>query len=109
MKGTDKEGTVEMFRPFGDSISIEASANLHEWIIKHERPTVFPFDDRTIGSIFGDRGTGVILFHSGQAEEALAEAFRDAAAEVRNNQGKVHLIFTDIEVSILKVDKCRAL
>lgn len=68
---------------------------MKEWIAKYERPTVYPFDDRTIGNIFGDRGTGVILFQSSTAGEALTEAFNDAATEIRVNRGQP-LIFTDI-------------
>ena len=40
----------------------------------------------------------MILFHSGDAGEALVQQFRDAAEEVRVKQGKIALIFTDIEV-----------
>ena len=72
---------------------------MKHWIARYERPNVYPFDDRTIGDIFGERGVGVILFQSPQAGEALNQAFSDAAEEVRVNQGKT-LIFTSIEVSL---------
>jgi hypothetical protein len=91
------EGTVEIFRPFGEPQSTVVSADLKSWITKFERPTVFLFDERTIGDIFGDRQVGVVLFQSADAGEALSEAFSAAAEEVRVNQGKT-LIFTEIEV-----------
>lgn len=72
---------------------------MKEWIAKFERPVVYPFDDRTIGNIFGDRGVGVVLFHSAEAGEALSQAFTDAATEIRINRGQF-LIFTDIPVRV---------
>lgn len=98
--GSDKpEGTVEIHRPFGDSQSTVVSDNLKDWLQKHERPTVYPFDERTISGIFGEKGVGVILFHSGEAGEVLGSAFKEAAEEVRVNQGKVALTFTDVELN----------
>ena len=103
VSGSDKpEGTVEIHRPFGDSQSTVASDSLKDWIQKHERPTVYPFDERTISGIFGEKGVGVILFHSGEAGEALASAFNDAAKVIRVDQGKVALTFTDVEVNLIK-------
>jgi len=69
-------GTIQIIRPFGESVSTLADAELRTWIQKHERPTVFAFDDRTIGDIFGERGVGVILFQSASAGgDALNQAF----------------------------------
>ena len=53
MEGSDKEGTVQIFRPFAESESTAASADLKVWIGKHERPVVYNFDDRTISNMFG--------------------------------------------------------
>ena len=48
----------------------------------NERPTVYTFDDRTIGEVFGDRAVGVILFQSASAE-GLNDVFKEAAHTVR--------------------------
>lgn len=80
-------------------MSTVGTENLKGWIQKNERPTVYPFDERTISDIFGERGVGVILFHSGEAGEALVEAFTEAAVDIRVNQGKSALIFTDVPLN----------
>ena len=98
VKGSDKaQGTIEIYRSFGETQSTSSTEGLKEWIAKYERPVVYAFDDRTIGNIFGDRGVGVVLFESSEAGEALSQAFQDAATEIRINRGQ-NLIFTTIPV-----------
>ena len=80
-----------MVTPASDAESIK------EWIAKYERPTVYPFDDRTIGQIFGERAVGVILFQQNEAGEVLADSFNNAAHESRIERLK-NYIFTDIPV-----------
>ena len=65
----------------------------------NERPTVYAFNDRTIGEIFSDRTPGIILFESPQAKDALIQAFEDAATQVRVTDGKA-FIFSNIPVNI---------
>jgi len=53
VKGSElPAGTVQILRPFGQSETTVASSDLKQWINKYERPTVYPFNDRTIGDIF---------------------------------------------------------
>ena len=98
MTGSDQpEGTVQIIRNFADAVSTAASEDIAKWIKLNERPTVYPFNDRTIGEIFSERGSAAILFHSPQAGEALVSAFTDAAKAWRVDRQK-SLIFTDIPV-----------
>jgi len=62
---------VQILRPFGQSESTVTSTDLKQWISKYERPTIYPFNDRTIGDIFGERGVGVIFFPPNGTDEAL--------------------------------------
>jgi hypothetical protein len=91
------EGTVQIIRNFGETVSTPVSDSVGSWIKTHERPAVYPFNDRTIGEIFSERGTAVILFHNLQAGHVLVEAFHEAAKIWRVDRQK-SLIFTDIPV-----------
>lgn len=53
-------------------------SKLTDWISKHQRPAVVPFDERTIGDIFGSGKKGVVLFN-GDSNEELLSAFTEAA------------------------------
>ena len=75
-------GTVQIFRPFSDPATTSLDSNIKSWISMNERPTVYTFDDRTIGEVFGDRAVGVILFQSASAE-GLNDVFKEAAHTVR--------------------------
>ena len=74
---------MHIFRPFGQPLSTKISSELKIWISQNERPAVYAFDDRTIGSIFGERAVGVILFQMAEAGEVLNDAFAEAAQKVR--------------------------
>jgi hypothetical protein len=66
--GSDQaEGTVQIIRNFADAVSTTVSEGIASWIKLNERPVVYPFNDRTIGDIFSERGSAAILFHSPQA------------------------------------------
>ena len=74
---------MHIFRPFGQPLSTKISSELKIWISQNERPVVYAFDDRTIGSIFGERAVGIILFQMAEAGEVLNDAFAEAAQKVR--------------------------
>ncbi len=100
MTGSDQaEGTVQIIRNFADAVSTTVSESIANWIKLNERPVVYPFNDRTIGDIFSERGSAAILFHSPQAGQALVSAFTDAAQAWRVDRQK-SLIFTDIPVKM---------
>lgn len=100
VSGSDQpEGTVQIIRNFGETVSTAVTEAVGSWIKLYERPVVYPFNDRTIGEIFSERGTAVILFHNAQAGEALVSAFNDAAKVWRVDRQKSY-IFTDIPVNI---------
>lgn len=98
--GDQPEGTVQIIRSFGEPVSTEVTEGVANWIKLYERPVVYPFNDRTIGEIFSERGSAAILFHNPQAGEALTAAFTDAATAWRVEKQK-SLIFTDIPVYLL--------
>jgi hypothetical protein len=76
IKGTDKPaGTVDIYRSFGESQSTTFSEDLKKWIGRYERPTVYPFDERTISTVFGEKGVALILFESKSEEQELEEAY----------------------------------
>jgi hypothetical protein len=56
----------------------KADHNLKAWILLNERPLVYSFDDRTIGDIFSDRKSALILFVSGEGDSVIT-SFADAA------------------------------
>lgn len=75
------EGTVELIRSFDSPVTYESiNDKIKGWISKHERPPVVPFDDRTIGDMFGSGRKGVVLFN-GDSNDELLQAFTDAAKE----------------------------
>lgn len=69
---------------------------IKDWISSNERPPVVDFDDRTIGDIFSNKKSGVLLFDAA-GEEALVNAFSNAANEWRQNHG-TDLLFSHIPV-----------
>lgn len=74
------EGSVEVIRNFADSVTYGAiDDGLSAWVAKNQRPPVVPFDDRTIGDIFGQQKLGLVLFNS-EADNVLLSAFTDAAS-----------------------------
>lgn len=91
------DGTVQIIRNFGETVSTAASESIANWIKTYERPTVYPFNDRTIAEIFSERGSAAVLFHSAQAKEVLVQAFSEAANKWRVEKQK-SLIFTEIPV-----------
>ncbi len=51
-------------RPFDSPATYAAlDDGLKNWVSKHQRPLVVPFDERTIGDMFGSSKSGVALFN----------------------------------------------
>lgn len=90
------QGTLQIIRPFAESVSTLVTEDVKSWIAAHERPTVYEFNDRTISQIFSEGGSAIVLFHSEDNQE-LSKAFSEAAEEVRVVGGK-DIIFTNIPV-----------
>lgn len=89
------EGSVEIIRPFDEVATYEqADQGLESWIRQNERPTVVPFDDRTIGEIFSKAKPGICLFNK-DGSNVLLDAFTESAKAVKGS-GK-QLIFTHID------------
>ncbi len=92
------EGSVEIIRPFGEAATYErADDKLEAWIRNNERPSVVPFDDRTIGDMFSSSKPGICLFNK-EGSNVLTDAFTEAANTIRESGNQ--LIFTHIEVNI---------
>lgn len=90
------EGSVEIIRPFDEVATYEhADEKLESWIRQNERPTVVPFDERTIGEIFSQAKPGLCLFDR-EGSNVLLDAFTESAKAVKGS-GK-QLIFTHIDV-----------
>lgn len=64
------------------------------WIAKNERPLVVPFDERTIGDVFGQAKLGIVLFN-GADSNVLLNFFQEAAKDYSNTDG-APIIFTEI-------------
>jgi hypothetical protein len=75
----------------------KADHNLKAWILLNERPLVYAFDDRTIGDIFSERKSAIIVFASGESDAVITSAFADAAHEWKI-KSKKNLIFSQINV-----------
>jgi hypothetical protein len=71
---------------------------LTAWVKANERPTVVPFDDRTIGDMFSQAKPGICLFNK-EGSNVLLEAFTESAKAAKA-AGK-QLIFTHIDVIFL--------
>lgn len=87
--------TVEIYRPFGKSISSDKiDSSIRNWIGLFDRPFVYPFDDRASGEIFSDKRNAVFLFvPEGELGDTVrAEVF--ALAFDWKFQFKRRLIFT---------------
>lgn len=68
-----------MIRSFGEPVTYASiDDNIKSWISKHERPPIVPFDERTIGDMFGSGKKGLVLFNADSSDELL-QAFTDAA------------------------------
>lgn len=67
---------------------------LKAWLSKNQRPLVVPFDERTIGDMFGSSKKGLVLFNGGD-NEALLSALKEAASEYSSTDGEA-LVFTEI-------------
>lgn len=88
-------GTVELVRNFAESITYATiDDGLSAWVMKNQRPLVVPFDERTIGDIFGSRKLGLVLFNS-EGNNVLVEAFNEAAKSYSETDGE-SIIFTEI-------------
>jgi len=86
---------LQIIRPFGEPVETLVDEDIKQWIGKNERPTVYPFNERTISEIFSESASAIILFQSPVNGEALNEAFAEAANQWRVVAGK-NFIFTDI-------------
>lgn len=74
------EGSVEIHRPFGGVVVYEkADSSLKPWIALHERPTISPFDDRTIGDVFQDKKNGIFFFAATSSGDEAVKAFSEVA------------------------------
>lgn len=62
---------------------------------KNQRPTVVPFDERTIGDIFGQSKLGIVLFN-GQDSNVILDVFTEAAKEYAATDGQP-LIWTELK------------
>lgn len=61
-----------MIRSFGEPVFYASiDEKIKNWIAKHERPSVVPFDERTIGDIFGSGKKGLVLFNGESSTELL--------------------------------------
>lgn len=70
------EGTVELIRYFADPMTYGAiDDGLKNWVAKNQRPLIVPFDERTIGDVFGSQKLGVVLFN-GEDSETLLNSFK---------------------------------
>ena len=88
-------GTVEMLRSFDSSVTYDAlDDGLKNWLAKNQRPVVVPFDERTIGDIFGNQQMGIALFNAENSNVWL-DAFTEAAKEYQNTDGQP-LIWTEL-------------
>ena len=84
-----------MIRNFDNAVTYEAiDDGLKAWVSKNQRPLVVPFDERTIGDMFGSSKKGLVLFNGGD-DETLLSAFKEAATEYSSTDGEA-LIFTEI-------------
>ena len=84
-----------MIRSFDSAITYGTiDDGLKAWIAKNQRPLVVPFDERTIGDMFGSSKKGLVLFN-GADDEALVNAFKEAANQYSSTDGEA-LIFTEI-------------
>lgn len=84
-----------MIRNFDATITYGAiDEGLKQWVAKNQRPLVVPFDERTIGDMFGSSKLGVVLFN-GANNNVLLDAFTEAAKEYAATD-KQSLIFTEI-------------
>lgn len=88
-------GTVEIIRNFAEPATYTAiDDGLKSWVAKNQRPLVVPFDERTIGEMFGSSKKGVVLFN-GANDETLITALKEAAQAYSETDGEP-LIFTEI-------------
>lgn len=84
-----------MVRNFDEVITYSAfDDGLSVWINKNQRPVVVPFDERTIGDIFGSRKLGAVLFNS-ENNNVLLDAFT-GAAKAYSETDAASLVFTEI-------------
>ena len=96
-----EEGTVELIRSFDSPVTVSSiDSNIKSWISKYERPPVVPFDDRTIGDIFGSGKKGLVLFN-GDSSAELLEAFTAAAREY---DGEEAIVFTEVDAQNQHLD-----
>ena len=84
-----------MIRNFDAAVTYNAiDDGLKAWVAKNQRPLVVPFDERTIGDMFGQQKKGLVLFN-GQNNNVWIEAFTAAAQEYASTDGEA-LVFTEI-------------
>lgn len=84
-----------MVRNFDATVTYNSlDDGLKSWVSKNQRPLVVPFDERTIGDIFGSSKKGAVLFN-GENNNVILEAFTEAAKEYASTDGE-NLIFTEI-------------
>ena len=97
MKDSGKdEGSVVMFRPFGDDANYaKVDESFKAWIENNERPIVLPFDERTISSVFHQGKDAVCFFNSKDSKET-ANTFKEAAEKYTEEKSDVK--FTEINV-----------
>ncbi len=99
VKASTSTESVEIFRPFGKSISSDKiDSGIRNWIGLFDRPFVYPFDDRASGEIFSDKRNAVFFFlpEGEVGEKARMELF--ALAFDWKIQLKRRLIFTELRV-----------
>lgn len=94
-QGQEASGTVKLIRNFDEVATFTGDfATLGNWVAKHSRPALLPFDQRTIQSIFGDAKRAVVYINTGSdvavslKDVVTSEAKADASG----------LIFTEIDV-----------
>lgn len=70
--GTQESGTVRLIRNFDEEAVFNGDfSTLGAWIAKNSRPSILPFDQRTIQSIFGEAKQAFIFINTG-SDEAIA-------------------------------------
>lgn len=92
------ESTVEIIRGFGGLLTFQGVGEKFEaWVLKHSRPLVLDFDERTIKDIFQKQKSAVILFNKENSED-LKKKLSDASGAYEGD-----LLFVELTVRYLVI------
>lgn len=91
-----KESVVKIIRPFAEpAVYTGKYDSIGSWISKNSRPSLLPFDQRTIQSIFGESKKAFIFVNTGSEESLLLKEKVVALANAHEGD----IVFTEIEKS----------